>query len=75
LIEYDDVAQLAFYLGEFLAAPGLYDEMSNAARRRAPEKPGCDPMGRAWRDLCDRFQQLDTPGPRSQQVAVAGTDK
>lgn len=75
LIEYGDVAQLAFYLGEFLAAPGLYDKMSNAARRRAPETPECDLMGRAWRDLADRFQKADNPGPRSQQVAAAGTDR
>lgn len=75
LIEYGDVAQLAFYLGELLAGPGLYEKMSNAARRRAPGTPGCDLMGRAWRDLADRFQKFDSPGPRSQQVAVAGTGK
>jgi phosphatidyl-myo-inositol dimannoside synthase len=48
LIEHGDVAQLIFYWRVLMDSAPLYEEMSQAARRRATQTLSCDAMARAW---------------------------
>jgi glycosyltransferase involved in cell wall biosynthesis len=51
LIEHGDVDQLLFYIRQLLDTPGLYQRMSDAARRRATTTLGRDAVARQWRQL------------------------
>lgn len=70
LIEHGDVDQLVFYWQVLIESPGLYESMSNAARRRATETLSFDVMAQRWIQLAAGLRNRDRSLEGEERCAV-----